>query len=67
MGVKLTAVVLILVGLYQLIGVIFDCGWFWKGYRMQRALKRQGKKMSQIVYIISGIVWTAGGIVVFFI
>ena len=65
MGVKLTAIVMILVGLYQLIGVLTDSKWFWKGYKMRRALKQQGKKMARIVYIVSGIVWTTGGIVLF--
>ena len=65
MGVKLTAIVMILVGLYQLIGVQTDSKWFWKGYKMRRALKQQGKKMARIVYIVSGIVWTTGGIVLF--
>ena len=66
MGVKLTAIVMILVGLYQLIGVLTDRKWFWKGYKMRRALKQQGKKMARIVYIVSGIVWTIGGIVLVF-
>jgi hypothetical protein len=65
MGVKLTAIVMILVGLYQLIGVLTDSKWFWKGYKMRCALKQQGKKMARIVYIVSGIVWTIGGIVLF--
>jgi threonine/homoserine/homoserine lactone efflux protein len=66
MGQILTAIVLILVGIYHIIGVCFDCGWFWKTTQKQRALNRQGKKMSRIVYIISGIGFMIGGIVILF-
>lgn len=66
MGQILTAIVLILVGLYHIIGACFDCNWFWRTKQKQNALMRQGKKMSQIVYIISGIGFMIGGIVILF-
>lgn len=66
MGRTPAIIALIVMGFYHIIGVVFDCDWFWKGYKKQDSIRCHGKRSSQISYFICGVSLIIFGIVLVF-